>query len=372
VPRFAWGTVLVALLAVGPARAQSGVAPAAVAAGATGSAATPGAGAWSALAQTLSGALPEVAAWDLRGPLSSRYGRQSLGAQTLFLTGFAPVRDLPSALAELAVLQAGDDGRPDGVRCWTLIDTDRVRPFPAIYKEQGVIRDGHDISVGLPETVAYGNILVVAHYTSAEAFRKAARTDLTYAQVFAEPGRYRGQVVHVEGKLKRLARLEPPLEARAQGVGDLYEAWIFNDGYGLNPFCALFTQLPAPLRDLVGENKIKSAVEVTFDGYFYKKFRYKAGDSRERTARDAPVFIGRTLAVPAAPPPEAPPPDDWGNQMMAVFVGIIAAAVAVVAGMTWWYRRTDERVRRRLAARHAEFVPPPADAGANDFSDPMR
>jgi hypothetical protein len=338
-----------------------------------GSGAAPSVGAWSALAGTLSGALPEVAAWELRGPLSSRYGRQSLGAQTLFLTGFTPVRDLPSALAELAILQVGDDGRPDGLRCWSLLDTDRVRPFPAVYKEPGVIRDGHDISIGLPETVAYSNIVAMAYYTSPAAFRQAARRDLTYAQVFAEPHLYRGEVIHIEGRLKRLSRLEPPIEAKAQGVTDLYEAWIFNDVYGMNPFCALFTQLPMGLSDLVGEKKIQGFVEVAFDGYFYKKFRYKAADSREHTARDAPVFIGRTLTVRSLPEPTPAAPDEMSSQVLTLFLGIVAFTVVVVAALTWWFRRSDERVRRRLqAGRYREFVPPPPEDGVGDFSGPAR
>jgi hypothetical protein len=356
-----------------PPLGQPNIHPARVVALATGSSSAACTGSWTALAVTLSGSLPEIAAWDFRGPLSSRYGRQSLGAQKLFLTGFGCTCDLSSALAELAVLQAGDDGHPDGLGCWSLIDTDRVRAFPEAYKQAGVIRDGHDISVGLPETTAYSNILALAYYTSPSAFRNAARRDLTYAQIFAEPAEHRGQVVHIEGRLKRLSRLEPPLEAKAQGVSDLYEAWIFNDAYGLNPFCALFTQLPMGLKDRVGEGKVGGIVEVSFDGYFYKKFRYKAADSRERTARDAPVFIGRTL-VPRSQPSTLPAEDDWGNQVMAIFLGVVGSAVVVVVGLTWWFRHTDERVRRRLAVRQPRelVLPPPADAPFEDFSGPVR
>jgi hypothetical protein len=301
-----------------------------------------------------------------------RYGRQQLGAQTLFLTGFTSVRDLPSAVAELAVLQAGDDARPDAVACWSLLDTNRVQPFPAAYKEPGIIRDGKDISLGLPETAAYSTILTMAYYTSEAAFRKAARTDLTYAQVFADPARYRGEVIHIIGRLRRLSRLDPPLEAKAQGVSDLYEAWIFNDAFGMNPFVAVFPVLPARMNDMVGQDKVKDRlVEVSFDGYFYKKFRYKAADSKEGKAREAPVFIGRTLVLRSQPTPGAQEGEDWSGEMMAVFLGIVGLGVVVVVGLTWWFRRSDERVRRRLvASRHPEFPPPGDDTP--DFSPPAR
>jgi hypothetical protein len=329
-------------------------------------------GPFAVLGRALAGAGPEIGAWDFRGPLSTRYGRQQVGAQTLFLTGFTCVRDLPSALAELAVLQAGDDGRPDAVPCWSLLDTDRVQPFPAAYKEPGVIRDGKDISLGLEETAAYSHILTTAYYTSESAFRKAARGDLTYAQIFADPARYRGEVIHIIGRLKRLSRLGPPLEAKAQGVSDLYEAWIFNDAFGQNPFVAVFPLLPARMNDLVGQDKIKNTlVEVSFDGYFYKKFRYKAADSKEKTAREAPVFIGRTLVLRSRPGAAEPEGEDWSGQMMAVFLGIVGLGVVVVVGLTWWFRRSDERVRRRLvASRHPEFLPP--DDEPTDISPPAR
>src|SRR5262249_55395940 len=152
-----------------------------------------------------------------------------------------------------------------------------------------------------------------------------ARRDLTYAQIFANPADYRGQVVHIDGRLKKLARLEPPLRARADGVSDQYEAWIFNDAYGENPFVAVFTELPASLRSAVGEKKIN--IEVSFDGYFFKKFRYKAIDSKEGKARDAPVLIGHTLAVRSQPPAAGEAGAEWGNHVMAVFLGIIAFAV---------------------------------------------
>ena len=73
----------------------------------------------------------------------------------------------------------------------------------------------------------------------------------------------------------------------------LYEGWIFDDLYIANPFCVLFTELPPGLH--VGE---KLEYRVGFDGYFFKRYRYKDGQG---TVRDCPLFIGRTLAVQPAP-----------------------------------------------------------------------
>jgi hypothetical protein len=302
-------------------------------------------------------------AWDFFGPLSTRPGRMRLGAQTLFLNGFTALPGLPSALAELGTLQAGND-RDEADGCWTLVDTDVVRPFPEAFRDGRVV-DGKGLFVGTLESEAFADLLVQAHFTSAAAFHADARHDLTYAQVFAEPARYRGVVMHVRGRLARLSRLDPPLAAKAQGVSDQFEAWVFYDLQGLNPFCCIFTELPASLRRFVGQERLADReVEVAFDGYFYKKFRYKAADSKPSTARDAPVFVGRALVLltPPAPPAE---PDDWGTHMMLVFVGVVAFVVAAGVALTWWFRRSDERVRRRLRdAREPGVVLPEPGVGA--------
>src|SRR5262249_36101956 len=60
------------------------------------------------------------------------------------------------------------------------------------------------------EANAYSYVLVQAHKTSGPVFAKSARTDLTFAHLFEEPQKYRGQVVHLEGRLLRLRRFDAP------------------------------------------------------------------------------------------------------------------------------------------------------------------
>jgi hypothetical protein len=333
-----------------------GVEPVHVAGLAAGAAFAPDAGPWCAAVAVLAGSDEPFGAWDLKGPQHTRHGRRLLGAQTLFLGGFLPA----AGLGEAGALQVGE-----ATGCWTLIDTDQFRPLPLHILEKGKIRDGADIATGALEVECFEEIVTQAHYTSLRAFQKAARRDLTYAQVFADPAAFRGQPVHIEGLLRMLSREEPPLQCRADGVSNLYEAWILNEG-SRELFCFLSTELPPALVPYLGEEgkkKLKQRnVEVSADGYFYKKFRYKAIDSKTNTARDAPAFIGHSLAVrsPAAEGgTEAAV--ELSNQIIAVFIGIVGFGVVVVVGLTWWFRRSDYRVRGRLlAARHTGFVPPPA------------
>jgi hypothetical protein len=325
--------------------------PAPLAALGVGASAAPQSGPWGVLSTVYAGAGPEARAWGLEGVLSARPGREQLGAATLFLAGFGGPAAPP---AELALLQAGD-----GFGCWELLDTDRLRPFPPAFKD-GRIQDGKDIGVGTPETAAYAEVLALANYTSDRAFRRAADADVTYYNLFTDPAQYRGDVVRIEGRLRRLLRWKPPPEAAAKGVNNLYEAWLFNDdaGYG-NPFCVVFTELPP---GLAPRDKFEPAVPVSFAGYFFKKFRYQAPDKKWR---DAPLLIGHTLVLRAGAGNNGPAAahDNWSEHLGVIFLYVVAATVCAVAALTWWFRRSDARVHRRLlAARGAqEFVPPPAD-----------
>src|SRR5262249_61984808 len=87
-----------------------------------------------------------------------------------------------------------------------------------------LVQDGTGFTTGTLDAVAYAGALVLANYPSHEAFRRGAAREVTYAHLFNEPAEYRGQVVRLKGRLRRVNALKPPPEAAAEGVGALYEA----------------------------------------------------------------------------------------------------------------------------------------------------
>jgi hypothetical protein len=303
---------------------------------------TPQIGPWSALAAVYAGASLDVPLWDLRGLFSTKAGRINAGASLLFLSGFGPPAAVP--LTELVMLQAGEQRD-----CWELINTDEVRPIPKYFLTPGFIRDRHGIFTGEPEYEAYWRILVQAHYTSAKAFAKAARRDVTYVHLFNEPERYRGEVVRVSGRLIQLRRFDPPMEARAAGVCDLYEGWIMTDAFGENPVCIAFTDLPS---GLTVDNQRKYNEPVCFDGYFYKRYRYKAYDNKKpKEYRDAPLLIGHTLTGQFETSIVDDEPESWEHDLIWLFLGVVGGAAVGLIVLTVWFRHHDRRVRRRLGAR---------------------
>lgn len=316
-----------------------------------GGATTPLTGPWGTLATIYVGEHPEVKVWSLRGAMSTKQGRILVGAATAFLNGTTPA---PAGLyvPALGLLQAGEANR-----CWELINTDVARAIPKEMLRRW-IEDGKAIGVGAWEAVAFARVLSMAHYTSAEAFGRAAREDLTYSHLMNESAKYRGQVVHLEGQLRRLRRFDPPPEAAREGVNDHYEAWVLSEQYGPHPICVVFTDLSAGLK--LSEKPTEQ--KVACDAYFYKRYRYEV----KGKARETPLLIGHTLIVKGGlPVPADEHAGDWLRELLPVFIGLVAAAVGTVVGLGWWFRRSDRRIKQRiLAVRGVDFVDPSANGHA--------
>src|SRR5262249_58637467 len=81
------------------------------------------------------------------------------------------------------------------------------------------------------ELLAYDKLVLHAREMPADVLRRAARRDVTFADLFGEErGKYRGQLVHIEGRLKLLRRLDlhSTLQGMADGLNELYEGWILD------------------------------------------------------------------------------------------------------------------------------------------------
>jgi len=141
------------------------------------------------------------------------------------------------------------------------------------------------------EVHAYNYLVLHASEVAAEALAKAARQDVTYAKLMQDPAKFRGEPIHVKGRLRRLVKMDAPKSLVDDGIKVLYEGWIFpeTEEDGANPYCVIFTDLPKGIE--LGERVNYRAV---CDAFFFKIYRYKsAGDK----LRDAPLLMGRTFAL---------------------------------------------------------------------------
>jgi hypothetical protein len=219
------------------------------------------------------------------------------------------------------------------------------------------------------ERLAYDLLFLHAQRVPQDVLHRAARHDLTYAHLFGpQRARYRGQLVHLEGRLRWLIRSDPPESVQGLGdqITDLYEAWVQIDHYGGVLFCVVCGSLPPDLKPAEQMDR-----RVACDAYFFKRLRYETRES-PKTERLAPLLIGKTI-VPLPPPAEA------ASAVWAVPGAVLAgtlglAGVALTAGLAvaWWFRREDRKVRARLRqARPETFAAEPSfDFDAPPFASP--
>ncbi len=224
-----------------------------------------------------------------------------------------------------------------------------VLPAPPSSKDP---RKERAFNILLGEYQAYCEAVVKASQASTKAFANSARHDLTYAHLFSDSAKYRGQVIHFEGRLKRVRSFDAPTMVAQAGVPTVYEGWVFtHPAYGADPICIVFTELPPGIQ--VAE-EVQS--QVSFDGYFFKRYRYRSADSRPGQAREAPLLIGRApVLLEAAGTGPAAPPSPWmmAGPMLAVLLVLIMGTLLLAFVLHLWFRRSDARVRARLASARA-------------------
>jgi hypothetical protein len=258
-----------------------------------------------------------------------------------------------SALAGLALMNA-DPNR----LFWVSDESGTVPKLRSDYLSR--VRDYNRVGTWTSnegEAAAYCDALIKASRTKPSVFAKNARRDLTFVHLFEEPAKFRGDVVHIQGRLRLLHRYDPPLMAHQAGVPNLYEAWVFDERYPANPYCVLITELPA---GMVASGSVN--YRVSFDGYFFKRYRYKSVDSEKANQfRDAPLLIGRTFTLHPSPPGTPGTEPEWPGWLLPGFMLLLAASAGFTVFLTWWFRREDRIVRERVTALYGEFVEPAPD-----------
>ncbi len=177
-----------------------------------------------------------------------------------------------------------------------------------------------------------------------------ATANVRYADLIRDPSRYRGQVIHIEGSLRRVDRYamhEPP-----PGVKECFVGWLVAGRPDREQiYCVLFTDLPPgfpPEKDWL-QHIVNGA---KFDGYFLKVLR--AEDAKNPRGRPVPVLVGRTVIAP--PVVRAEEGANWLSLgVTAVFIaGVFVCLVAVIL-----YRRGDRRVADRLSELRRRAALPP-------------
>jgi hypothetical protein len=144
-----------------------------------------------------------------------------------------------------------------------------------------------DLDRDLPPALYY-HFLDKARTAPVEQLIADARRDVTFSHLYRDPRedpkKYRGQLVQVEGTVRRALAFDVP--PNAYGLTKRYELWIFTEDSGKFPWVVELSELPPgfPLGSEIQE-KVESA------GFFLKLWAYRAQDG----FRSAPLLLGHGL-----------------------------------------------------------------------------
>ncbi len=191
------------------------------------------------------------------------------------------------------------------------------------------------------EKPAYDAILSKLRSESLAELESIAHGDLPFAVLMLAPDRYRGEIVTLEGDVRRINKLP-----------ESFEAWLFTAESGLNPYRIVFPSLPdgVPLGD-----DLTPPIRVRVTGYFFKRFSYA-------TANDfhtAPLLLAKTLTPLARHNPVAVPPTKNSRSLTFLAIGILVTFV--IGGLT------VEMIARRRSRRR-ECSPEETPDSPPDFS----
>jgi len=138
------------------------------------------------------------------------------------------------------------------------------------------------VGVRATERPAYFAMLSTARDANSQELATAARRDLPFQSLMNDSAEHRGEVIWIEGELRRVE----PLEAGPNHAGfqTLYEGWLFTDEAGrTNPYRIVVSELPPgfPQGTEVRER-------VCLPAYFFKRYTYATAHGQH----SAPMLIG--------------------------------------------------------------------------------
>ena len=262
-----------------------------------------------------------------------------------------------ATFAAVAADEPGQTPRPKGVEPpqvseKELVQLDKKFPdFQFVEDDAPFINRGFKIAdvgranAGFREQRAYDYVLEFASRQPIERMQKYSVKDVPVENLF-RPIRqdYLRELLHFEGKLALVREMKPTDELNElSGIEHLYEVWIWPKESS-KLLCVVVSQLPEGIE--LGEDQNQW---IAFDAYFFKLWHYEsrrkkgnASDPEKRQWERAPLFLGKTVELIAAPPA---PPASFSPAMLAGLGAGLAGLVVTALLITLWFRKGDRRLR---------------------------
>jgi len=138
------------------------------------------------------------------------------------------------------------------------------------------------VGVRATERSAYFAMLSTARAATPRDLAASARRDLPFLSLMNDSAAHRGEVIWIEGELRRVE----PLEAgpNEDGFDQLYEGWLFTDEAGrTNPYRIVVSSLPEGFPQ---GTEVRERVRLA--AYFFKRYTYATAHGQH----SAPMLIG--------------------------------------------------------------------------------
>jgi hypothetical protein len=214
----------------------------------------------------------------------------------MVVLGGAP--EQAAALNAVALFRAGDYDD-----CWSIEDStfvqllDRNALAAVVRDDQPLPGPDDRTPQAVEETFRYQDALVKALRAPRPAFTYAAQSRFDYADIDDRPAQYRGQIVRLYGRPKRVRVLEAPQRLKDCCAPKLYEVWGQVNVGAIGRLVCLVTPFP-PKGLRVGDEQ-PEGLEIALTGYFFKKLKLGKGEGVPGFAESSvPLLIGEVMSVP--------------------------------------------------------------------------
>lgn len=170
------------------------------------------------------------------------------------------------------------------------------------------------------EKPAYDAILAKTRNTPLAELELLAHKDVPFAVLMLDADRFRGELLTIEGDIRRLNRLT--VSSDEPTTDEAFEAWLFTADSGLNPYRVVLTSLPEGIST---GDELNPPVRVRVTGYFFKRYSYA-------TANDfhtAPLLLAKTLTPLANSQSSVTSPTKNSRSLTFFAIGVLAAFLVV-------------------------------------------
>ncbi|MCE5301982.1 MAG: hypothetical protein LLF97_02600 [Planctomycetaceae bacterium] len=170
------------------------------------------------------------------------------------------------------------------------------------------------------EQAAAMRLLDILRRTNPTALQQQSVGPTSYAQLFREPGHYRGRVVTVSGVVRRVSLLELP--HNDFHIARYYQVWLWPFDNPASPIVLYCLELPRGF-----PTGMTVAEDAAATGFFFKRCAYAAQDA----VRTAPEILANTLVwQKQSKIVTARPSETWAIPMAGAAAVVLTLAVAYV------------------------------------------